>query len=228
MSARKVQYWVIPPASNGSFAAAMEEVLETYKKSFDPRFPVVCMDEQPIQLLDDVRKPTAETKNHPKRMDYEYKRCGTASIFMFCEPLTGWCQAHVREHRTKKDWAEEIDSILKFFPQAQRMTLVCDNLNTHVFGSFYDTFNASKARKLSTFINLCHTPVHGSWLNIAECELSLLTRQTLLHRRFPDLRTLRVALAAWTATRNATPHPVNWQFTTSDARVKLNSIYPNL
>lgn len=186
------------------------------------------MDEQPIQLLADVREPIPATKTHPKRMDYEYKRCGTASIFMFCEPLTGWCRAHVRERRTKKDWAEEVASLLEFFPAADRLTLVCDNLNTHVYGSFYDTFPAAKARKLRTLIDLLHTPVHGSWRNIAECELSILTRQSLQHHRFRDLPTLHAPLAAWTAARNTNPKPVNWQFKTPDARVKLKSIYPDL
>ncbi|MDO4585630.1 MAG: transposase [Planctomycetia bacterium] len=155
MSARKIQFGSI----RQTLTAAMKDVLETYKKPFDPHFRVICMDEHPIQLLDDVREPIHATKNHLKRTDYECKRCGTASILMFCEPFTGWCRAQVRERRTKNGWAEDVDFILEFFLDAERITLVYDNLNTHVYGSFYDTFPAAKARKLCTQIDLRHTPV---------------------------------------------------------------------
>ena len=129
MTSRKIAYWVIPPKENGAFVAAMENVLETYKKPYNEDFPVVCMDEQPIQLLDDVWEPIPETVSHPKRVDYEYKRCGTASIFMFTEPLNGWREVHVRPRRTKIDWAEEVKWLMEQYPQAEKIRLVCDNLN---------------------------------------------------------------------------------------------------
>ena len=149
MTNRKIQYWVIPPAANSEFVASMEEVLETYAQPYDRRFPVVCMDEQPVQLLKETRIPIAATKRHPRRVDYEYERAGTASIFMFCEPLGGWRQVTVRPQRTKIDWAMEMEELLRTrYRTAEKVLLVCDNLNTHTKGAFYEAFAPAKARAI--------------------------------------------------------------------------------
>jgi hypothetical protein len=158
----------------------MEEVLDLYARPYDARFPVVCMDEQPIQLLKETRQPLPATPSHPRRVDYEYERAGTASIFMFCEPLTGWRQVSVRDRRTQADWAQEVEHLLRTrYPHAEKVILVCDNLNTHTRGAFYEVFPPEKARALAKYIDFCHTPRHGSWLNGAECELSCMTRQCI-------------------------------------------------
>mgnify|MGYP001816280845 CR=1 FL=1 len=187
MTQRKIQYWVIPPKENSQFAANMENVLGIYKRPYDQRFPVICMDEQPVQLLEDVNIPIAATKNHARRLDYEYKRAGTVSVFMFCEPLAGWRDVSVRPRRTKIDWALEVrNHLTRRYAKAEKVTLVCDNLNTHVTGAFYEAFEASKARSLLDGLDLQFTPKHGSWLNIAENELSSMTRQALHgHRSRP-------------------------------------------
>lgn len=227
-SQRRIKYWVIPPKADAEFAAATERTIETYQTPYDAEVPVVCMDEQPISLHADVagREPIPETLNHCKRVDYEYVRKGTASIFMFVEPLTGWRWVDVRERRTKIDWALEVASIAAKFPKAKKIILVCDNLNTHTYGAFYEAFPATEASRLRRLIELRHTPKHGSWLNIAECELSVLTRQCLKNRRFPTLETLQSETRAWNVDRNNRQTAVNWQFTTDDARIKLKSIYP--
>ena len=185
MTKRKIDYWVIPPEADAEFAASMEEVLEIYARPYDSRYPVLCMDEQPIQLLKETRTPIAATKRHPRRVDYEYERAGTASIFMFCEPLAGWRQVSVRERRTKVDWAQEVEELLRTrYESAKKVILVSDNLNTHTKGAFYETFAPEKARSLVRQLEYCHTPKHGSWLNIAENELSSMTRQCVNGRRF--------------------------------------------
>jgi hypothetical protein len=163
MTNRKIDYWVIPPKADGEFVAAMEEVLETYALPYDSRRPVVCMDEQSIQWLKDTRVPIAATQNHPRRVDYEYERAGTASIFTFCEPLAGYRQVTVREHRTRIDWATEVEELLRTrYASAEKMILVCDNLNTHTKGAFYEAFEPAKARELVSRIEFRHTPRHGS------------------------------------------------------------------
>jgi DDE superfamily endonuclease len=180
MTSRKIQYWVIPPAANGEFVACMENVLETYAQPYDSRFPVVCMDEQPVQLLKETRVPLAATKQHARRVDYEYERAGTASVFIFAEPLQGWRQVRVRPQRTKVDWALEMEALLRTrYAAAHKVILVCDNLNTHTMGAFYEAFAAEQARQLVRRLEFRYTPKHGSWLNIAENELSALTRQCL-------------------------------------------------
>jgi len=162
----------------------MEEVLETYAQPYDPACPVICMDEQPVQLVKEVRKVIPAPKNRPRRVDYEYERAGTASIFMFAEPLAGWRQATAREHRTKSDWAKEVAAHLDGrFADSQRIRLVSDNLNTHTQGAFYEVFPPEKAREYVRRIEFIHTPKHGSWLNIAENELSCMTSQCLRDRR---------------------------------------------
>ena len=229
MSQRKIQYWVIPPEANSEFVANMEEVLETYAQPYDPRFPVLCMDEQPVQLLKETRVPVAATKRHPRRVDYEYERAGTASIFMFCEPLSGWREVHVRKQRTKIDWALEVEELLRTrYAKADKVILVCDNLNTHTKGAFYEAFLPDKARSIVRRLDFRYTPKHGSWLNIAENELSSLTRQCLKGRRLGDIEVLRTETQAWHQVSNNKQRGVDWQFKIDDARRKLKSLYPKI
>ncbi len=229
MTNRKIQYWVIPPQSDAEFAANMEEVLETYEKPYDSACPVICMDEQPVQLIKETRQPIAATAQHPKRVDYEYERAGTATIFMFTEPLSGWRQATARESKTKVDWAIEIASLLEGrYAECEKITLVCDNLNTHTKGALYEAFKPARARQLVRRIQFCYTPKHGSWLNIAENELSSITRQCVGGRRLGDLGTLRTEIAAWSQDVNQTQRGVDWQMKPDDARCKLKSIYPKI
>jgi hypothetical protein len=207
----------------------MEEVLDVYTRPYDARYPVLCMDEQPMQLLKETRTPLAGTPKHPRRVDYEYERAGTASIFMFCEPLAGWRQVSVRERRTKVDWAQEMEPLLRTrYPVAKKVILVCDNLNTHTKGAFYEAFKPATARVLVQRLEFCHTPKHGSWLNIAENELSAMTRQCVTGRRFAAVAELRAQTTAWHEDSNARQRTVDWQFKIDDARVKLKSIYPKL
>lgn len=229
MTRRKIEYWVIPPEADGEFVAAMEEVLETYATPYDSKCPVVCMDEQPIQLLKETRLPICATPEHPRRVDYEYERAGTASLFMFCEPLAGWRQVTVRERRTKIDWAYEMEELLRTrYASAQKVIVVCDNLNTHTPGAFYEAFEPEKARAIVRRLEIRHTPKHGSWLNVAENELSSMTRQCVKDRRFATIQALRRATAAWHHDRNAKQRGVDWQFKVNDARVKLKSVYPKI
>ena len=220
---------MIPPENDAEFVANMEEVLETYEQPYNPSVPVVCMDEQPVQLTKEVRAPIEATQNHPKRIDYEYERAGTASIFLFAEPLAGWRSVKARERRTKSDWATEVAELLDGrYAECEKVILVCDNLNTHTKGAFYETFDPKRAREYVKRIQFCYTPKHGSWLNIAECELSALTRQCLRNRRIGDIITLNEEIGAWSEDVNSTQRGVNWQMKIDDARVKLRSLYPNL
>lgn len=229
MTNRKIEYWVIPPESDAEFVANMEEVLETYAKPYDPAFPVLCMDEQPIQLLKETRDPLAATAKHAKRVDYEYERAGTANIFLFAEPLAGWREVAVRPTKTKFDWASEMARLLEGrYAKCQRVLLVCDNLNTHTKGAFYEAFEPERARQLVRRIEFCYTPKHGSWLNIAENELSSLSRQCVAGRRFGDLETLRAETSAWSVDVNDTQRGVDWQMKIDDARCKLKSVYPKI
>ncbi len=226
MTKRKIQYWVIPPKANSEFVANMEDVLETYARRYNAAFPVVCMDEQPVQLLKETRIPIPASKDHARRVDYEYERAGTACIFMFTEPLSGWRHVSVRPHRTKADWALEMEELLRTrYAQAQQVTLVCDNLNTHTKGAFYEVFSPEKARSILQRLAFCYTPKHGSWLNIAENELSSLTRQCL-SRRIPSLKMLREETVAWVSSCNSKQRGVDWQFTIGGARRNLKSLYP--
>ena len=207
----------------------MEEVLETYAKPYDPSRPVLCMDEQPVQLVKETRKPIAATAKRPRRVDYEYERAGTASIFMFTEPLSGWREATARESKTKVDWALEMSRLLEDrYRACDKVILVCDNLNTHTKGAFYEAFPPARARQLVRRIEFCHTPKHGSWLNIAENELSSMTRQCIGGQRIGDLQTLRRRIAAWSEDVNKTQRGVDWQMKISDARCKLKSVYPKI
>jgi hypothetical protein len=229
MTKRNIQYWVIPPEADAEFVANMENVLETYERPYDPAHPVVCMDEQPVQLVKETRQPIPATKDHPRRVDYEYERNGTASIFMFAEPLAGWRQATAREQRTKSDWAQEVAALLDGrYVDCNRITLVCDNLNTHTPGAFYEVFEPAKARAYVRRIEFCYTPKHGSWLNIAENELSCMTRQCLGGRRIGELARLQEEIGAWSIDVTDTQRGVDWQMTIDDARCKLKSVYPKI
>jgi hypothetical protein len=229
MTNRKIEYWVIPPEADAEFVAGMEDVLEVYALPYDPDCPVLGMDEQPVQLLKEVRVPIEATAQHPKRVDYEYERAGTASIFMFTEPLAGWREVSVRPTRTKVDWATEIARLLEGrYAHCRKVILVCDNLNTHTRGAFYAAFEPERARQLVRRIEFHHTPKHGSWLNIAENELSSLTRQCVAGRRFADIETLRSETSAWSKDVNSTQRGVDWQMKVDDARIKLKSVYPKI
>ena len=207
----------------------MEAVLAVYERPFDPRFPVVCMDEKPLQLLRDKNEPIAATANHPKRLDHEYERAGTASIFLFTEPKAGWRTTHARARRTKVDWVQEVAHVIDHrYADCEKVVLVCDNLNTHTEGAFYEVFEPAKARKYVEKIEICYTPKHGSWLNIAECELSALERQCLRGERIASLELLNTQMSAWHENINARQRGVNWQFTINDARTKLKSLYPQI
>ena len=218
---------MIPPEADAEFVANMEHVLETYEKPYDPAHPVVCMDEQPVQLVKETRTPVSATKHHARRVDYEYERNGTASIFMFAEPLAGWRQATARAHRTKSDWAEEVAALLDGrYGDCERITLVSDNLNTHTKGAFYETFEPAKARAYVRRIEFCHTPKHGSWLNIAENELSCMTSQCLKGRRIGELAILQEEINAWSIDVTDRQRGVDWQMKIEDARCKLKTVYP--
>ena len=227
MTKRHIEYWVIPPEADAEFVAGMEDVLEVYEKPYDPQCPVICMDEQPVQLLKETRKPIPATKEHGKRVDYEYERAGTCNIFMFTEPLAGWREVSVRKTKTKVDWAMEMARLLEGrYADCPKVILVCDNLNTHTKGAFYEAFEPARARDLVRRIEFHQTPRHGSWLNIAENELISLTRQCVDGRRFPDEQTLREETVAWSTEVNSTQRGVDWQMKINDARIKLKSVYP--
>jgi hypothetical protein len=204
----------------------MEDVLEVYHRPYDPGVPVVCMDEKPYQLLGHARDPIPARPGHDRKEDSEYVRHGTCSIFVWAEPLAGRRRVDARPRRTRVDWAAEVDQLLSVdYPHAQRVVLVMDNLNTHTLGSLYEAFEPAKARALASRLEIHYTPKHGSWLNIAEIELSRLTRQCL-DRRIDDLDLLNTELAAWQSATNTDQRQVDWQFTTSDARIKLRHLYP--
>ena len=229
MTNRKVEYWVIPPEADAEFAAGMEQVLDTYAQPYDPACPVLCMDEQPVQLLKETRTPIPATKDHGRRIDYEYERAGTASIFMFTEPLAGWRKVSVRPTKTKADWAVEMAGLLEGrYGTCAKVIVVCDNLNTHTKGAFYEVFEPERARQLVRRVEFRHTPKHGSWLNIAENELSSMTRQCVSGRRFATIDRLRSETAAWQTHSNARQRGVDWQFKVGDARHKLKSVYPKI
>jgi len=229
MTNRKIEYWVIPPSADAEFVADMEAVLDTYAKPYDPARPVLCMDEQPAQLLKETRTPIPATKKHGKRVDYEYERAGTASIFMFAEPLAAWREVSVRETRTKADWAAEMAGLLEGrYAACERVIVVCDHLNTHTKGAFYEVFEPGRARQLVRRLEFRHTPKHGSWLNVAENELSAMTRQCVTGRRFGDVETLRSETSAWSRDVNGRQKGVDWQMKIDDARTKLASVYPKI
>ncbi len=229
MTKRKIEYWVIPPDSDAEFVACMEDVLELYAEPYDPRNPKVCMDEQPVQLTGETRVSIPATKDHPERVDYEYERKGTASIFMFVEPLAAFRQATARPRRTKVDWAIEVAHLMDTrYADCDTVTLVCDNLNTHTKGAFYEVFPADKARDYVRRLKIVHTPKHGSWLNIAECELSCMTSQCLTGRRIGEIEKLQSETKAWSERTNLKQRGIDWQFKVDDARTKLKRLYPKI
>lgn len=206
----------------------MEDILDVYERPYDPTMPVVCMDEKPYQLIGDAREPLPVRPGDTQKIDSEYVRNGTCSIFAFIEPLGGKHHVSVREHRTATDWAEEIRYLVdEMYPDAKKIILVMDNLNTHKPASLYKAFPPEVARRILRRLEIHYTPKHGSWLDIAEIELNVMTRQCL-NRRIDNIVDLRSELGAWENERNKQQATVNWQFRTSDARIKLSSLYPVL
>jgi hypothetical protein len=225
---RKVM-WCIPPKQNGAFVARMEQLLEVYRRPYDPRRPVVCMDEQPVQLISESRQPIPMGPGKPSRVDHEYVREGTCTVWMFVEPLGGWREVLVTSRKTAVDWAQHVRYLVDHprYVDAELITLVCDNLNTHDIGSFYEAFAPEEAMRLARKLALVFTPKHGSWLNMAEPELSVLTRQSLGGRIGSQTKVSKRA-TAWFTERNNKQIGVNWQFTTENARTKLRRLYPKI
>ena len=219
--------WCIPPEEDAAFVCQMEQVLEVYKRPYDAARPVVCMDEQPKQLIAEVSSPIPAASGQAARMDYEYVREGVCTVWMFVEPLGGWRNVPVTERKTAVDWARQVQQLVDDprYRRAERLTLVCDNLNTHHLASLYQAFAPAEALRLARKLELVHTPKHGSWLNVAESELSVLTRQCL-DRRIPHQPTVAAEAQAWGRERNRRQVGVDWQFTTADARIKLKHLYP--
>ena len=207
-------YWCIPPKENAEFVAAMEDILDIYEMPYDPSLLVVCMYEKPYQRLGETREPLPMRPGDDQKTDSEYIREGTCSIFIFTEPLCGWRCSHVRKTRTALDWTEEIKYLLtECYPGNEKIILVMDNLNTHVIGSLYKKYPAQEARSYARRFEIHYTPKHGSWLNIAEIELNVMTRQCLA-RRLDSIAAIRLELAAWERMRNEDCGKVAWQFTT--------------
>ena len=205
----------------------MEKVLDVYRRPYDPKFPVICMDESPRQLIDEVKTPIPAAPGRPARHDYEYKRHGVCNVFMANEPLAGKRMVKITERKTKQDWACFISEIEGRYNDAEKITLVMDNLNTHNPGSLYEAFPPDQAKKLWDRFEFVYTPKHGSWLNMAEIELNVLIRQCL-NRRIPEMATVTTEVEAWQNHRNTQNATINWQFTTKDARIKLKRLYPTL
>lgn len=202
----------------------MEKILDVYKRPWDPQHPVICMDESPKQLIAETRTPIPCSTGKPARYDYEYRRCGSCNIFLACEPLAGKRMVKITDRRTKQDWAQFLQDIAKEYSQADIITLIMDNLNTHMPGSLYDSYPPEIAKELWNRFEFVYTPKHGSWLNMAEIELSVLTRQCL-DRRIENIEVIRQEVQAWEQSRNNKISKVNWQFTTEDARIKLSRLY---
>jgi hypothetical protein len=219
--------WCIPPEQNADFVAKMEDILDVYSLPYDENCPVICLDEKPYQLLDECREPIPMMQGKPKRIDNEYKRMGTCSVFVMCEPLKGWHHANARERRTAIDFAHEVDWLLSEsrYKNAPKVKLVVDNLNTHVISSLYKAFPAKKARELAKRLDIHYTPKHGSWLNIAEISISILSKQCI-NRRISNMASLNTDISLWESAYNALHTVVNWQFTTDDARINLLRLYP--
>jgi transposase len=220
--------WCIPPQANARFVYHMEDVLDVYKRPADPKRPLVCLDESPEQLVSETRQPLPIKPGRPTRYDYEYRREGVANTFMFFAPLLNWRHVKITDRRTKTDWAECMRELVDVhFPDAERITVVLDQLNTHDPSALYEVFAPAEAKRILDRLELHRTPKHGSWLNMAEIELSVLNRQCL-NRCIPDKATLAQETAAWATRRNSTDATVNWQFTTDDARIKLKRLYPSI
>ena len=220
--------WCIPPKANAAFVCAMVDILTLYKLPYDPDVPLICMDETSKQLTKEIRRGLDARPGKLECYDFEYERNGVRNLFMFYEPFGGWRHVSVTARRTKIDWAHEIKDLLcEHYPHARRVILVMDNLNTHTGASLYEAFPPDEARSLYDRLEIHYTPKHGSWLNIAEIELRVLIGQCLA-RRIPDAETLKCEVSRWKSERNAVGARVDWQFTTEDARIKLNRLYPSL
>jgi len=220
--------WCIPPQQNAEFVYHMEDVLDVYTRPYDPRRPLVCMDETPKQLVGEARRAMPARPGQVARRDYEYVRNGVANVFLFFEPLVGKRQVKVTEHRTRIEWAEGVRELVdRVHPEAEKIVLVMDQLNTHSPASLYEAFPPPEAKRIADKLEIHYTPKHGSWLNMAEIELAALSRQCL-DRRIPNSEPLRREAAAWETKRNAKAVKVNWQFKTVDARIKLRRLYPSL
>ena len=222
--------WCIPPKQNAEFVAHMEDVLEVYSRPYNEKRPVICMDEKPFQLLDEMYTPISMSENnHSKKYDCEYIRRGSCSIFMFTEPLGQWREAHALPHRTCEDWARQMKWLIDdVYSDAEKIVLVMDNLNTHNVASFYKAFSPEEALRLTQKLEIHYTPKHGSWLDIAEIELSALTIQCLLGERIPSVESLNEILSSWSLKRNASQKGVSWHFTTECARIRLKHLYPEV
>jgi hypothetical protein len=219
---------VIPPEASCEFVAAMEDVLDVYQRPYDPKRPQVCMDETTKQLIAETRVPIEAKAGQVERVDYEYRREGVANLFMFSEPLAGRRHVKVTERRTRVDWAEAMRELVDIhYPEAEVVVVVLDQLNTHSIASLYEAFEPQEANRIARKLELHHTPKHGSWLNMAEIELSVLSRQCL-DRRIPNQPTLEREVAAWEQKRNAAEVSIDWRFTTADARTKLRKLYPSI
>jgi hypothetical protein len=221
--------WCIPPQEDAAFVCQMEQVLEVYHRPYDPRFPVVNMDEQHKQLIEETQSPIPAAPGRVKRIDYEYVRKGSCVIWMFVEALAGWREVMVTASRTAVDWAQRVREIVDHprYAGAERVTLICDNLNTHTLASLYQAFSPEEALRLVKRIEIVHTPKHGSWLNIAESELSALTRQCL-RRHISEQSQVAEGASHWKTRRNDRQKGVDWRFRTADARIKLKRLYPNV
>jgi hypothetical protein len=219
--------WCIPEKPSAEFVYPMEDVLEVYHRPYDPKRPVVCVDETFKQLIGETREPLPPRPGSVERVDYVYTRNGVASLFLACEPLVGWRPIEVTEHRRRTDWAGFIRSLLEGrYRDAEKLVLIMDQLNTHSPASLDEAFPPEEAKRLAERIEIHHTPKHGSWLNMAEIELSALGRQCL-SRRIARADTLARHVASWQEQRNAAAPQITWQFTTQDARIKLRSLYPS-
>lgn len=206
----------------------MENILDVYKRSYDEAHPLICMDESSKQHLKETRQPIPAKPGSVEKYDTEYERNGVSNMFMFFEPLEGKRHVAVTDHRTALDWAHQIRHLVEvMYPRAERISLVMDNLNTHTGASLYKAFPPEEARRLLDKLEIHYTPKHGSWLNMAEIELSILSRQCL-DRRIPDQEALEIEVAIWQENRNAIARPMEWRFTNEDARVKLKKLYPTL
>lgn len=220
------EQWCFAPTADPAFVAQMEDVLEVYARPNDPAHPVVCLDETSRQLLSETRAPLPVVPGVPARYDPEYVRGGVAQLFLVTEPLRGWRHVTVGERRTRLEFARCIKELVDVhYPDAERIVLVMDQLNIHSTASLYAAFPPEEARRLAAKLEIHHTPKHGSWLNMAELELSVLARQCL-RQRLPDEAAMREAVTAWAERRNASIHTIDWQFTTDDARTRLRRLYP--
>jgi len=220
--------WCIAPEANAEFVCKMEDVLDVYRRPYDPKKPLVCMDETSKQLVGETRVPVPAAAGQPARYDYEYVRNGTANVFLFCEPLAGKRQVRITARRTKVDWAHRVRELVdQTYPRAERVVLVMDNLNTHAASSLYEAFSPAEAKRIADRLEIHYSPKHGSWLNMAEIELGMLGRQCL-DRRIADAKTLQREAAAWESARNASKARINWRFTAADARIKLKKLYPSI